>query len=330
MNKKQKAPKKFIKVIAIIFSSLGLVVLLTTIFNVIATGIERDRCKAPGTMVQVDGKFMHLYVQEPASSTDLKTVVLLSGLGTPSPFIDFKPLVTELADTYRVIVVENFGYGWSDRARSPRTAENIVNETHQALVLSGYEPPYVFMPHSISGLYTLAYCEKYPEEVEAVIGMDISVPEAYEVAGDPGADYFINIARHLGLVRIFTALVPAIGFVPNNEENAYSESDLNTLAMFTNWNSFNETILNEAEHGVPSAQLLMDVKFPESLPVHLLASSEIVQFSRDHSWSMDWLELQQRLLGQNSEHQLTVLEAGHYIHWTDSKAIAEIVDELCS
>src|SRR6185436_7680610 len=41
------------------------------------------------------------------------TLVLLSGYGTPSPAIDFAPLIRGL-DAFDVIVVEGFGYGYSD------------------------------------------------------------------------------------------------------------------------------------------------------------------------------------------------------------------------
>ena len=59
-------------------------------------------------------------------------IVLLSGLGTAAPALDFAPLIRELGD-YDVIVVEGFGYGYSDLSASERTNKNISTELHEAL-----------------------------------------------------------------------------------------------------------------------------------------------------------------------------------------------------
>ena len=38
----------------------------------------------------------------------------MSGWGTPSPILDFKTLYSRLSDENRIVVVEKFGYGFSD------------------------------------------------------------------------------------------------------------------------------------------------------------------------------------------------------------------------
>ena len=60
------------------------------------------------------------------------TMVLLSGYGTAAPAIDFAPLIREL-DEYDVIVIEGFGYGYSDLDVADRSIENITSEIHQVL-----------------------------------------------------------------------------------------------------------------------------------------------------------------------------------------------------
>ena len=56
------------------------------------------------------------------------TIVLMSGLGTTSPILDFQPLINELSKNNKVIVAESFGYGWSDLTDKERTVENIIKE----------------------------------------------------------------------------------------------------------------------------------------------------------------------------------------------------------
>ena len=100
--------------------------------NQIACLSERSRMPAPGKIVEASGARMHVYTEGRGE----KNVVLLSGLGSPCPVIDFKPLTNAL-DNYKVTVADYPGYGWSDLSDRPRTTENIVEETRAALAKAG-------------------------------------------------------------------------------------------------------------------------------------------------------------------------------------------------
>ena len=113
-----------------------------------------------------NGKAMHAYVKGSGS----KTIVILSGWGTKDPIDDFKTLADKLSDKFRVVILEYFGYGKSAN-------ESIVNEIRTALGKLGIEALYILMPLSMSGLYCLYYASKYSEEVEGIIGLDMSLPQ---------------------------------------------------------------------------------------------------------------------------------------------------------
>ena len=76
------------------------------------------------------------------------------------------------------MVVEKFGYGFSDVDRS-RDIDTILEDTRKALLLAGHKGPYILAPHSMSGIESLYWANKYPQEVKAIIGLDMAVPEAY-------------------------------------------------------------------------------------------------------------------------------------------------------
>lgn len=122
---------------------------------------------------------MHVYTKGDGENT----IVLLSGLGTAAPVLDFEPLVNELAKNHKVVVVESFGYGWSNVTNKERTVENIVEGIRTALK-SNIEGPYILMPHSISGIYSMYYANAYPDEVKAVIGIDFTLPQVLEYFGE--------------------------------------------------------------------------------------------------------------------------------------------------
>jgi len=104
------------------------------------------------------------------------TLVFLAGLGVGCPGLEYKPLYRRLSDRYKIAVIEKPGYGLSGRAGTPRTVENLVSESREALRVLGIAPPYVLVPHSYSGLEAIYWANSYPEEVKAVLGMDMGLP----------------------------------------------------------------------------------------------------------------------------------------------------------
>jgi len=59
---------------------------------------------------------MHVYTKGKGENT----IVLLTGLGTPVSALDFDPLLNEMTKDNRIVVVETFGYGWSEITNKER------------------------------------------------------------------------------------------------------------------------------------------------------------------------------------------------------------------
>ncbi|WP_339184243.1 alpha/beta hydrolase [Oceanobacillus sp. FSL W7-1293] len=129
------------------------------LFNNIMTAFEQKTYPPIGEFVEVDGKDMHIYIKGEGDNT----IVLMSGLGTAAPALDFEPLLNELAKENKVVVVEGFGYGWSELTEKERTVENIVEELRIALKQSDIHGPYILMPHSVSGIYGMYFANVYPD-----------------------------------------------------------------------------------------------------------------------------------------------------------------------
>ncbi|MBO2533307.1 MAG: hypothetical protein CW342_10555 [Thermoactinomycetaceae bacterium] len=65
-----------------------------------------------------------------------------------------------------------------------QTVENIVQEIRHALKEADIQGPYILMPHSISGVYSMYYANTYPDEVKAVMGIDPILPQALKYFGE--------------------------------------------------------------------------------------------------------------------------------------------------
>jgi len=159
---------------------------------------EKEKYPAPGQMVEVNGTKLHIY----AEGEGKQTLVFMSGLGTVSPYYDFKVLFEKLAADYRIAVVERAGYGWSEISSTDRDLKTVLNETRTALKLSGEKAPYILFPHSLAGLEAIYWANLYPEEIEAIIGLDPLVPGVVEKSEEgPFLSPVITFLTRTGLVR---------------------------------------------------------------------------------------------------------------------------------
>lgn len=126
--------------------------------------------------ITIDNESFNTYVFSPSAGKDFKTLVFLPSytysLSLPD---DFSDLINELKEEFQIIVIEYFGYKGSEDTQRLRTSENICYEIHSALKKLDVKS-YILVPHSISGLYALSYVNSYPKEVEAIIGIDMTLP----------------------------------------------------------------------------------------------------------------------------------------------------------
>lgn len=105
------------------------------------------------------------------------TIVFLSGAGVTSPVLEYSPLYRRLSDEYKIAVVEKAGYGMSESTDTERTVENMVSESREALMHAGINPPYILAAHSYSGFETIYWANTYPDEIKAVLSIDMGLPD---------------------------------------------------------------------------------------------------------------------------------------------------------
>jgi pimeloyl-ACP methyl ester carboxylesterase len=290
---------------------LGLI-LVSTVVNAVLEPSEKSGMAAYGERIAVGSGTLNVYRNGPE---DAQPIVLLSGLGTPAPGLDFAPLVRELKG-FNAIVVEGFGYGYSDMEAPPRTNENISSELHEALTKLQVKKPYVLAGHSIAGFYMLDYANRYPGEVSAVVGIDASIPKAGDgPVPDPEPD--LNWQKALaftGIVRAVSAAVPS--FV-DPASDAYTEDELQRMRLMTSWNYGNSAVADETARIANNAAALRGVSYPDDLPVLAFIADENSESTATKTAAA------QNLLENVKRHEIVTLEGHHYLHWTQSKRMAE-------
>jgi pimeloyl-ACP methyl ester carboxylesterase len=296
--------------------------LILLVLNNVMTAYEQKKYPAIGKLVEVDGKKMHVYTKGDGENT----IVLLNGLTTAAPVLYFEPLINEMSKNNKIVVVELFGYGWSDLTKKERTVENIVEEIRTALKESNIEGPYILMPHSISGLYSMYYANKYPEEVKAVIGIDPTLPKQFDYRGDsaPTLPKFIGLAAPTGIARLVSYLNPDL-FLPSVEEDNYSEENLKMIKTFFAWKGYNKNVINETNEIQHSIDKMFDMTFPSDIPVMIFTPEENKLINEDGKSKVIYYQAQ---LSYGSSNKLVTLEGGHSLHQTRYKELSKYVNEF--
>ena len=233
-----------------------------------------------------------------------------------SPILDFKSLYSLLSDNFQVAVVEKFGYGFSDVVDKDRSIDSILEDTRTALAAAGLNAPYVLCPHSMSGLEALYWAQKYPDEVSAIIGLDMAVPEYYDRMN-------INIpimriaswTAHLGITRFIPGISDSdairYGTLSDDEKEIYRAIFYSRTATLT--------MINETEQVKKNAETVKSMGIPQ-LPILLFISDGSGGTGFDKEI---WREIPIEYISQVDEGEYIELNCPHYVHDYEYKTISE-------
>lgn len=307
--------KIFLVVVAIF------VVILTIVYvnHFICLAKEKDLFTPIGKMVEVDGHQMSVYVEGNGN----QTLVFMSGGGTCSPILDFRSLYSKLSDEYRIVVVEKFGYGFSDVISEERSIDTILENTRTALKEAGIEGSYVLCPHSMSGLEALHWAQIYPEEVSAIIGLDMAVPGYYERMK-------INIpilkmgewAAKAGITRLIPGISESdaikYGTLTEQEKDIYRAVFFNRTAT--------TTMINECKSVKENAKKVESLGVPQvSMLLFLSDGSGGTGFDKE-----TWRRIPKEYIADVENAKYIELDCPHYIHDYEYEKISEEIKSFLS
>lgn len=312
----RKFKRLMLIIITIIISIFVLILSVSFINHKIQLSIEEEQFVPTGQLVEVNGHQMHVYTE----GNGEETLVFMSGGGTSSPVLDFKSLYSLLSDKYRIVVIEKAGYGFSEITDTDRDINKILSETREALFKSGLEGPYVLFPHSMSGIEALNWSQSYPDEVKAIIGLDMAVPTAYEK---------LDINMSLVKLGAFAANVGLTRWIPGiSESDAIKHGTLTNeekalyKAIFYRRTSTTDMI-NEIKNIKVNAQKVKEASIPKASMLLFSSNGEETGFDKEL-----WIEIQTDFINKNDNAKLIGLDSSHYIHNIDFERIAEESEEF--
>ena len=274
------------------------ILLIFVLFHQIMLRIEEPLRTPLGQLVEVDGHKMSVY----AEGSGDKTLVFLSGSDTPSPILDFKSLFSLLSDEYRIVVVERFGYGFSDIVDKPRDIDTVLSETRAALAAADIDGPYVLCPHSMSGLEALYWAQQYPEEVEAIVGLDMAVPDAYENFKN---NVFMNAASQFNAKTGIIRLLPLMNELDCVKHGTLTEEEKKIVHALLYKNFSNRTTINELKYVSENATIVGAGEIPQ-VPMLLFISND--------TSTTELTDATRRYANTAENTKVIQLDCPHYVH----------------
>jgi pimeloyl-ACP methyl ester carboxylesterase len=119
-----------------------------------------------GRFYDVGGRQLMLY----ASGTGGPVVVVLPGAGlTGLGYLNLHEQVSQFATS---VLYDRAGTGWSDHVQLPRSATEVADELRLLLRVAGVPAPYVFVGHSLGGIYARRFAQRFPADVAGLLFLD--------------------------------------------------------------------------------------------------------------------------------------------------------------
>lgn len=166
-------------------------------------------------------------------------------------------------------------------------------------------------PHSYSGVEALYWAQTYPDEVEAIIGLDMAVPEHYDYT--PDGTYAVPYYRLLhGLLDLgIGRYLPDSTFLPSGD--FLTEDECRTWVALGNRNYANIDVARECNMAKDNAAVVSSGNKPEVPMLMFISTGKGDQ----------WREISYRFAENMSCIKTVELDCDHYVFHFEADKMAE-------
>ncbi|MFD1412953.1 alpha/beta fold hydrolase [Oceanobacillus jeddahense] len=83
--------------------------------------------------------------------------------------LDYLNIHHSISEHTTSVIYDRAGTGWSEQVKLPRSAQEVTGELRHLLNHAGIPAPYLFVGHSLGGLYAQRYAQCFPNEVAGMV-----------------------------------------------------------------------------------------------------------------------------------------------------------------
>ncbi|WP_260471805.1 alpha/beta hydrolase [Bacillus salinus] len=314
------------KILLGICSFLIFLVAAGVVYEAVSSYIGVKQSPPPGKLVNVGDFDLHIHKQGSGSPT----IILETASGSTANV--WNDIPKELAKFTTVVTYDRGGYGWSEKATTERTGENIVKELYTALKKENIEGPYIVAGHSLGGMYTRLFAQTYSDEVEGIVLIDArhedyskeTNPILLAAGFDPvlsgyPAKHILTLLKQTGVIRLLNMGNPEMEESINIELRPKffeaREAELRDMAVTE------DAIRNQSLGDIPLRILTHGQ--PEDLT--------LVGLTQEQSQIMEdvWQQQQEQTLQISSNSQLIVAKnSGHYIIHDEPQLVIDVIKDV--
>ncbi len=290
------------------------------IYQAISESSDLARYPAPGELVAVDDRLMHLHCVGQGSPT----VIFELGIGSvAAAWSDIHQQVSLLT---RACAYDRAGLGYSEPTDQPLRSSDVAQRFQKLLQAAGIEDELVLVGWSAGGIYIREFFRQYPDQVRAMLFVASSheqqASRTPQTAGG-GADPALKIARYLapfGLVRLSGILEQRV-----DRSSASDETKSRLKAIYHQSHTLH-TVWRESE----AFNLDIDAPRPPSpvgdLPLIVLTPGN-QNDSQQENDARNQLQQELTLLSTNGK-QIIASDSGHNIYAEQPGLLVKSIEEL--
>jgi len=264
-----------------------------------------------GDYVIIQNHKLHVYR---TGNMDGPSIVIMSGAGVPAPVYEYKVLYEKLADNFRIIVIEKFGYGYSDLYECSCDIDSLVDMQKEALESLKETGPYILLPHSMSGLEAIRWKQKYPEDIRAIIGLDMAMPEEYRQWTQRSLNTRVRAMKMMPVLKK-TGLLSLY----KKNERGLTEYEKRQQKLLVNRNLMGVNVMNEAAALINNAEKVACAGAIECPMLLFVSNGKQV--------SKNWIN-NQRQFAEQMKAEAIFFDCGHCIHYYESETVSKKIKEF--
>jgi pimeloyl-ACP methyl ester carboxylesterase len=276
---------------------------------------------APGRLVDVGGRELHLYCTGQGSPT----VILEAGAGSFA--IDWALVQPEVARTTRVCSYDRAGYGWSDPGPEEDTVEQATHDLETAMKIAGEHPPYVLVGQSIGGLFVRWYQHEHPRQVAGMVLVD-----TYEMTAPVNGKQVPLYT--LTKEQLQTNLPPPSSLkkppIPSEVRPPFNKlpASLQKTHLWLEQRFFEILDFNKGPAMMESWRRAFSVLHQASLTPDSLAGIPLIILTRDNASEVERNQQMDLLHLSRNARQETATGSGHFIHIERPDLVLASINEV--
>lgn len=328
-NRKQG---KWAKILLFFMSFVVLMIGSGFVYEYVAAQQAKQNYAPPGKLVDVGGFRLHIDKIGSGGPT------ILLEAGSRESSLIWRDIPEKMAEFATVVRYDRAGYAWSDPASTERSGDNIVQELHTALEKEGIDGPYILVGHSVGGMYSRLFAQKYKDEVQGLVLLDAR-PENYSRETDPifeneGFDSatagmpsksVIKLLKMSGGLRLFQNSL--LAQMPEKERTLFVNVEASS--------SFLDTA-EEEDAQMASVEATLRNQYLHSLPVKIIThgipnDATAFGMSSEASRQLEdiWQAQQRDMLQLSADSELIVAErSGHMVMHDEPELVIDVIKSV--